>query len=170
MGTDAAWVGNGNFMSSSPFEISKTRRLWSPEAEININPDFVTSGPPKPGEPLNKRPITGMLLSKVPSGTCQSFSPLDKSTAANVAHGGGEQGAPSGEASKSISTQYGVPVCGNSCPEWPQAFRGRNVATIAACVSLATMMPRSGSTAGDPQLLPPMGAGYSTVPAALIGV
>ena len=54
---------------------------------MKIRPVSVTSGPPMLGTPLINHTGKGARSLVVPSGTCQSISPLTRSIEASVPHG-----------------------------------------------------------------------------------
>ena len=66
-------------------------------------------GPPQ----LKASPTpSGARLRSVPSGFCQRNSPVARSIALSVDHGGATQGVFHGESSAPRITTYGVPSCG----------------------------------------------------------
>ena len=64
---------------------------------MKVSPEAVDRGPPMLGTPLINQIGKGARSRVVPSGTCQSKSPLARSMPASVPQGGGEQGISSGE-------------------------------------------------------------------------
>ena len=69
---------------------------------MKVSPLAVVIGPPMFGTPTGAKIHTGNGARSrvVPSGTSQRFSPVLTSIAASVPHGGGLQGAPSGDVRK----------------------------------------------------------------------
>ena len=64
---------------------------------INVTPDAVTVGPPIFGAPLIHQKGKGARSFDVPNGTFHKCSPVFKSIAVNVPHGGSVHGTPKGE-------------------------------------------------------------------------
>ena len=73
---------------------------------MKINPDAVTIGPPISTPPfINDSGQNAPWCFNVPSGTCQSMSPVDRFTAASEPHGGLVHGAPNRDSSGVIVAQ-----------------------------------------------------------------
>src|SRR6185503_16121676 len=77
---------------------------------MKTNPPAVTIEPPILGEP--QRPAQGNHLNSGirPSGTCHLCSPVTRSIASRLPHGGRLHGNPLGEASMPRLIRNGVPI------------------------------------------------------------
>src|SRR5512145_2289209 len=110
MGVAMPGAGRSCFHNCSPVLTSNARMWWSSVAPMKTIPDAVTIGPPQAGEPQPKD--SGIVMPHLrdwPSGTCHLSSPVSRSMADSVPHGGGVHGTPSGERNGSVYFHHGVP-------------------------------------------------------------
>jgi len=131
-------LGRSALQSSSPLTISNARNSRSNDAAMKIRPVAVTIGPPISILPFIIDMGHGARPPSVPKGFFQSMSPLSRSTAASVLHGGALHGAPSGDSSGVISAQYGEPICGITVG-FGHFSRGTSFNTAATCFVFTTM-------------------------------
>src|SRR5262245_60366568 len=121
-----------------------------------MRPDFVMSGPPiENAEPCINDSGQCAAGPSLPSGLLHAILPVVRSMASSVAHGGRVQGAPHGETNGTTTAQYVEPVCGKSGLSEPHCACGTSLTESAMRVVVTTMRLLTGSTAGEPQSLPP---------------
>src|SRR5690606_34391099 len=106
-----------------------------------------------PGTPCIHQNGNGARWRVVPRGTLHRILPPARSTASRVPQGGAVQGTPRGDSIRPVATQYGVPICGEAATP-SHCARGTSFTEAGTRMVTTTMMPLSGSMAGDPQLLP----------------